>query len=187
MYCRPQKPRRALVTPPVQDVLLGVHKGDAEGVKRLVQEGAALEVTSGRADERGLRPLYQAALAGDVGVAREFVRSGADVHAKGLGGFCAVHYAAKGGHVEALKVLQELRCELRPLTDARETALHVAADFGNSAAVKWPVEEAGFNEASLLRGVGSALEVARSAREMAVAVPEQYSDFGQVTGIYMKE
>lgn len=70
--------------------------------------------------------------------------------------------------MEALKVLQELRCELRPLTDARETALHVEADFGNSAAVKWPVEEAGFNEASLLRGVGSALEVARSAREMAV-------------------
>ncbi|ROT64110.1 hypothetical protein C7M84_017965 [Penaeus vannamei] len=83
-------------------------------------------------------------------------------------GFRAVHYASRGGHVELLKVLQELEVNLRALTDEGDTALHVASGYGNLAAVKWLVEQGGFNGDALLTGKGSALEVARDARDKGI-------------------
>lgn len=67
-----------------------------------------------------------------------------------------------------LKVLQELGVDLWALTDAEETALHVAADYGNLAAVKWLVEQGGFESVSLSREEGSALDLARKSCEKAV-------------------
>lgn len=67
-----------------------------------------------------------------------------------------------------LKVLQELEVNLRALTDEGDTALHVASGYGNLAAVKWLVEQGGFNGDALLTGKGSALEVARDARDKGI-------------------
>ncbi|XP_047481855.1 serine/threonine-protein phosphatase 6 regulatory ankyrin repeat subunit A-like [Penaeus chinensis] len=164
----------------LHDILLMARHGDTEGVKGLVKEKTSLEVISRLPRERGMRALHLAAWSGHVGVVRELITGGADSRAKGPGGFRAVHYASKGGHVEVLKVLQALKVDLRALTDAGETALHVAASCGNLAAVKWLAEQAGFRDAALLAGEGSALQAAREARKMSVV--KYLASVPQVTG-----
>ncbi|XP_063601791.1 serine/threonine-protein phosphatase 6 regulatory ankyrin repeat subunit C-like [Penaeus indicus] len=146
-------------------ILLISSKGDAKGVERLANAGAHLETISSLPAEKGLRPVHLASQSGHGSTLQALVRAGADPDSKGPDGFRAVHYASKGGHVEVLKALQALKVDLRALTDAGETALHVAADCGNLAAVKWLVEQAGFSDAALLAGEGSALQVARDARK----------------------
>lgn len=57
-----------------------------------------------------------------------------------------MHWAAVGGHVEALKALKAGGCDVDALAADGSSALHLAADFGNLEAVQWLVEEAGLPE-----------------------------------------
>ncbi|XP_037803937.1 putative ankyrin repeat protein RF_0381 [Penaeus monodon] len=78
-------------------------------------------------------------------------------------GFRSVHYAACGGNVEVLKILQTKGYDMNSVTNQGYSALHYAVKYSHLAAVKWLVKKAGL-DATLLpctRGGASALALAR--------------------------
>ncbi|XP_063615432.1 putative ankyrin repeat protein RF_0381 [Penaeus indicus] len=80
-------------------------------------------------------------------------------------GFRSVHYAAYGGHVKVLEILQNKKYDMKCVTNQGYSALHYAVKYSHLAAVKWLVKKAGL-DATLgpSSGVVSALELARRER-----------------------
>ncbi|XP_037803820.1 cyclin-dependent kinase 4 inhibitor C-like, partial [Penaeus monodon] len=76
-------------------------------------------------------------------------------------GLQAVHCAAKGGHIEALRLLKESECDLTTRTPRGATTLHCAAEGGHVAAVQWLLEHSGLSLDSLNNDGETALDVAR--------------------------
>ncbi|XP_047481667.1 cyclin-dependent kinase 4 inhibitor C-like [Penaeus chinensis] len=90
-------------------------------------------------------------------------------------GFRSVHYAACGGNVEALRILQDKKYDMNSVTSQGYSALHYAVKYSHLAAVKWLVKKAGLDAALPGRGVASALELARRKRnEEIVTYLERY-------------
>nr|XP_045619201.1 ankyrin-1-like [Procambarus clarkii] len=114
--------------------------GDLATLDRLLDEGVDLGVSSTRPGEEGLCPLHIASWGGHAGFARRILESNVDREAEARGRR-AVHWAAVGGHVQVLQVLQDKGCHMAALTSEGSTALHLAADYGNLAAVKWLVQQ----------------------------------------------
>ncbi|XP_042873327.1 ankyrin-2-like isoform X2 [Penaeus japonicus] len=76
-------------------------------------------------------------------------------------GLRAVHYAAIGGHVETLKILQRNRFDMKAVTKQGLTALHYAVRYSHLDAVKWLVAEAGLDVSLRDNKNNSALDLAR--------------------------
>ncbi|KAG7166873.1 Ankyrin-3-like 3 [Homarus americanus] len=89
----------------------------------------------------------------------------------------AVHWAAYGGHVDVLKALSDLGCDLNVTSADKSTALHLAADNGNLEAVQWLVEHGADIDAKNNKGV-TALVLAREGGQSAGAEPSATDDNG---------
>lgn len=109
--------------------------GHEEIVRLLLREEADVNAK----DSEGLTPLHLAALKGQVNVFRLLLNGGADINMKAKG-MKVIHFAAIGGQVPLLEVLEPV-CELGEKADSGLTPLHLAAKRGNLETVLWLVEQ----------------------------------------------
>jgi ankyrin repeat protein len=79
--------------------------GDVANIRRLVAEGADVNVQDGTG---GGRPLHVAAHYGHVDAVRVLVKVGAELEAATVDGMRPLHTAARQGHVSVVKTLVEL-------------------------------------------------------------------------------
>jgi hypothetical protein len=85
-----------------------VVKGDLAAAKALIDNGIDIEeldTRPGIAGQNGRRPLNWAALRNDTAMLELLLGAGADINAKNLSGFTAVHHAVEGSAIDALKLL----------------------------------------------------------------------------------
>ncbi|XP_042873335.1 ankyrin-1-like [Penaeus japonicus] len=107
----------------------------------------------------------EALKSGDVEGLRDLARRGVDVDAVGFRkGLRPAHTAAMYGHVNLLKNLREIKCDVKAKTDTGLTALHYAANYNHLKAVRWLVEEAGLEVSHRSKDGHTALEYAESRR-----------------------
>ncbi|KAG7166875.1 Ankyrin repeat domain-containing protein 2-like, partial [Homarus americanus] len=138
-------------------LLVAAAEGKTREVKALVKQGANLEARSTNPGEEGHK---------DAAV--KLINLGANPQAL-AGGRLAVHWAAYGGHVDVLKALSDLGCDLDVISADKSTALHLAADNGNFEAVQWLVEH-GVSVHTLNGDTRTALDLAKASRFKAVSL-----------------
>ncbi len=86
----------------------------------------------------GESPLMLASLKGDLDLATQMVKKGADVNKTG---WTPLHYAASNGHVEVIKLLLENYAYIDAESPNGTTPLMMASLYGSVEAVKLLVEE----------------------------------------------
>ncbi len=89
-------------------------------------------------NSRGLTPLHEAVLQGDVEMISILLQGGAHINAKSLAGLTALHCAAEKGHADALGALLASGADINAqTTDERKcTALDVTVDNNDYEATK---------------------------------------------------
>ncbi|ROT74448.1 putative ankyrin-1-like [Penaeus vannamei] len=142
--------------------------GDAEGVRRLAEEGVDLKAASSMPDQRGLRALHIATIGGHARVVQELVRGGADINGRTTEGVCALHYAAAGGHTEIIGILTEAECDVNAETSDGDTALHLAVYHSNLSTVKCLIKGGVDFARGNKRGL-TPLDIAAAARKADIA------------------
>ncbi|XP_047100863.1 ankyrin repeat domain-containing protein 2B-like [Schistocerca piceifrons] len=115
------------------------------------------------AEERGRR-LVQAAEVGAVGELRALIAAGADVGARGGGGWTALHCAAYRGDIEAVRLLVGAGAAVDARTEGGLTPLHYAA-FNGRAEVAAALLDAGADRGATDGGGRTALDIARRCNE----------------------
>jgi ankyrin repeat protein len=90
------------------------------------------------------KSIHQASQVGELVIIQSLVQDGGvDVNAKDEDARTALHYAAKGGHLETLKYLVGKGAEVNARDIKRKTALHYAAQGGHLELLQYLVEEKG--------------------------------------------
>lgn len=90
-----------------------------------------------RATADGTLPLYHAARCGHRAVVAELVARGVDVEAaEPSGGYKPLHIAAWGRHVGVINELASAGALVNAKNGAGETALYIAAEYGNGEVVQ---------------------------------------------------
>ncbi len=108
------------------------HGGDADAVRRLLQEGASVHA----ADERGVTALIAAAYRNHVAVARLLVRAGADVNRQDRTQQSAFLIATSDGFVELLRLTIEAGADVHRMDSYHGTGLIRAADRGHVEVIR---------------------------------------------------
>lgn len=114
--------------------------GSAEMVAWLLDgpQGAAVAPSLEERDERGADALLAAAEAGSLPVLRELLRRGAAAGTIDASGCGALHFAAAGGSVAAVKFcVQEMRIPCSIRDHDGDTPLLIAAHEGHCEVVEW--------------------------------------------------
>ncbi|KAJ0966369.1 hypothetical protein J5N97_027507 [Dioscorea zingiberensis] len=101
-------------------------KGEARGVVRLVERGAAV---NGR-DGNGWTALMRAGFKGRVEIMKALMDKGAEIDARDDEGYTALHCAAEAGQAEAVELLVKRGAELDARTAKGATAMHIAGSLG---------------------------------------------------------
>jgi ankyrin repeat protein len=110
-------------------------------------------------------PLMLASLAGMVDVCKRLIALDADVNKTG---WTPLHYAASGGHIEAIKLLLSHSAYIDAESPNQTTPLMMAAMYGNSQSVELLLAEGA--DASLKNQKGmTALDFAAAADKQASA------------------
>ncbi|XP_049796019.1 ankyrin homolog [Schistocerca nitens] len=111
------------------------------------------------AEERGRR-LFQAAERGAVGELRALIAAGADLAARGGGGWTALHWAACRGVVKAVRLLVGAGAAVDARNSRGTTPLHVAAFYAHAEATA-ALLDAGADRGATTRRGRTALDMAR--------------------------
>jgi ankyrin repeat protein len=120
-------------------------RGNEAAVKALI----AAEVDINAVNENGSSPLQIAAhgreageshLSGHEVVVRILIEEGAEVTAKDLYSYTALHLAADNGNMTVVKLLLENRADVDAKEEDNWTALHLAAQNGHEAVVELLLE-----------------------------------------------
>ncbi|KAK3875802.1 hypothetical protein Pcinc_019336 [Petrolisthes cinctipes] len=142
---------------------LASDRGHENLVWVLLRAGAMVDAR----DQTEMTALHLAAWSGNLGVVTILIMHGADPLLQ-VKGHSAFHLAAEGGHVGVLRELKHRRPQdLQLPTADYKTPLHLAADNGNLAAVKWLLEEGADQEAKDAMGL-TPLDCARQEHQTAV-------------------
>lgn len=105
---------------------LAALSGNLECVRWLLNEGCPIHYTAG-----GLSPLHFAAFGGSLNVCQFLIRNQCPIDST------ALHAAVYSGSIDCAQfLLADHRVLLRAFDDAGLTALHVAADLGNSQMIE---------------------------------------------------
>ena len=88
-----------------------------------------------------LTPVIEAARQNHAGIIEYLVRNGADIEAKTLTGFNALHVAAYHGQMKAVEVLVELGANIEKKDDSTHTALFMASWQDHADIVKWLLDQ----------------------------------------------
>ena len=86
-------------------------------------------------------PVIEAARQNHAEIINYLVGKGADIEAKTLAGFDALHVAAYHGHMKAMKVLVELGVNIEKKDDSTHTALFMASWQNHADVVKWLLDQ----------------------------------------------
>lgn len=142
---------------------------DAEGIGRLIREGADVNMKSAAVSDWGKTALMEASLRGYNDIVAPLLRAGADIDATDIYGDTALIFASGKGHLETVKLLLANRAAVNARsTYTKSTALMCAAVNGYEAIVRLLLDAGadpnGGNEGAPLllaawRGAGSTMEV----------------------------
>ncbi|KAM0943577.1 putative major sperm protein (MSP) [Dioscorea sansibarensis] len=105
---------------------VAARKGEARGVMRLLERGAAV---NGR-DGNGWTALMRAGFKGRVEIMKSLMDMGAEIDARDDDGYTALHCAAEAGQAEAVELLVKRGAELEARTAKGATAMHIAGSLG---------------------------------------------------------
>ena len=106
--------------------------GDAAAVKRLLQQGANVNVAQGD----GMTALHWAARRGNVEMANTLLRAKASVTAvTRIGDYTPLHVASEVGSAPVVAALIKAGADPKALTTTGVTPLHLAALSGNASAI----------------------------------------------------
>lgn len=100
--------------------------GHREAVEVLLDGGAQVNLSSRNALKAV--PLRSAAVAGRLDIARLLIARGADVNARGEGGYTPLHEVAGGGRIEFARLLLEHGAEINARGDDAKTPLTIALE-----------------------------------------------------------
>ena len=107
-------------------------RGDVESVRKLIKEGAAVNVAQGD----GMTALHWAAERGDAAMATALLAAHANVKAvTRIGSYTPLHIASRSGNGAIVTSLLNAGADAKALTTSGATALHLAAAAGNPEAV----------------------------------------------------
>ena len=122
---------------------------------------------------KGESPLMIAAIKGDIAVADQLIKKGADVNKTG---WTPLHYAASGGNADIIKLLLEKNAYIDAESPNGTTPLMMASMYGSTAAVKLLLTDGA--DASLKNQLGAtALNFAQDGSR-----PDAISLLTQVSG-----
>ncbi|KAM6432763.1 ankyrin repeat and SOCS box protein 3 [Rhynochetos jubatus] len=114
---------------------LAARKGDAETLRKLMEQGYSIDVP----DNRGWMPIHEAAAHNSVECLKLLVRAApADnyVNSKTFEGMCALHLSAHLGALESVGILLEAGADPNEVTTEATTALFLAVENGHVDIVK---------------------------------------------------
>jgi len=112
-------------------------KGDLATVKKLVQQGANVNLAQGD----GMTALHWAAERGDLAMTETLLRARASVKATTrIGGYTPLHVATKSGSAAVVRALLNAGADANALTLSGATPLHFAAAAGGGDAIAALVE-----------------------------------------------
>src|SRR5262245_29663014 len=119
--------------PPGSSVADAAMRGDRDGVRGLLKQGADVSASQGD----GMTALHWAAERGDAALAEMLLYAGANVAAvTRIGHYTPLHLASKSGSVTVVDALVKGGADVKArTTTSGVTALHLAATSGNSEVV----------------------------------------------------
>jgi ankyrin repeat protein len=119
--------RNAPATPDQMALVMAALKQDWEGVRRMLEAGASVEI----ADDSGVTPLMAAAMQGNVDIIRALIQRRARVDSVDSLGRSALHYALAAGKLDAIQLLLPLTPNLETASAAGQDLLTLALGTGN--------------------------------------------------------
>ncbi|KYQ93926.1 hypothetical protein DLAC_04923 [Tieghemostelium lacteum] len=96
-----------------------------------------------------------------------------DINAKDSNGDTPLHWAARNGHDDVIKVLVKYKADVNILNNSKETPLHKAAWKNNLEAVRALVIDGRANVAILNKDGSTALQLAREVEVRKLLVPRE--------------
>lgn len=106
--------------------------GDAKIVAMLLEDGANLTI----ANNKDLRPLFEASIQGHVEIVQLLLEKNANVRDVDKHGQTALHAASMTGHIEIVQLLLEKEADVMATTSTGWTALHNASQNGYTEIVE---------------------------------------------------
>lgn len=113
-----------------KELLTAVQSGDTQSVRKLLDEGASLQVR----DREGHTALWLAAEANHADIAEMLLSQGADPNARGIDGLTPLMKAVANGNTEAVRVLLAHGVNVNAVGLNGETALKLATTDRQKAA-----------------------------------------------------
>lgn len=147
-------------------------KGHIHVAKYLERKVKAMEA------ERHVTCLFEAGVAGSIDGIKQLVLAGALVNMRSRSGLTVLHGAAKGGHLDLVRVLVNSGASLEPdesqESPSTQTVLNMAAESGNWDVTEFLLDAGGNPNASLLFFRSPAFHAAQAGRLDTLAKLSSY-------------
>ena len=157
-------------------LLLAIQEPSPMAAKTLVD---APKIDLNTLNLSGESPLMMAALKGQLDLATQMVKKGADVNKTG---WTPLHYAASNGHVAVIKLLLENYAYIDAESPNGTTPLMMASMYGSPAAVKLLLDEGADPMLKNQQGLTALDFASRGNRPDAIALLSKAVRLKQATG-----
>ena len=107
-------------------------------------------------------PVIEAARQNHAEIIKHLFRHGANIEAKTLEGFNALHIAAYHGQIKSMEILVELGAEIEKKDDSTQTALFIASWQDHADVVKWLLDRNADRNPTTSRGFTPLLVASRN-------------------------
>ena len=109
-------------------------KGDLDGVKAAVENGADIEERGGLWEGTA---LHHACLNGHTSVAEYLIQRRAEVHSRDKNGYLPIHYACLNGHLDTVKLLVSKGSDFTSTNNNDDTPLNLALRYGRTLVAEY--------------------------------------------------